>query len=543
MNPKIVMAILAFSVISIGALMAAEEVKMSPIEKVEIRSNRAIYVNGKPFFPLMAWLQSPQNFPAAKSCGMNATAGYWSRSGGTRDPKGYLDLVAEAGLYGIMPFDESLKDHPALLGYIHGDEPDLPRQVSDADVEPAAPLRINPSNPLWKMVDGDTFSWSVLDPLEGASVKIKLKEPVTVESLAVWLTVSEGLAVAKEIAFEAEGKEILRTTVAAKRGRQKFALSRPATFRELTMRILSVQPGQNVWGSFGEIEGFDKAEKNVLLSPPHQVPRAMPAKTLREFQTIKAADPSRPVFMTLTGHFHPFFKKYDDEQRKMYPEYIKATDIIGYDIYPIYGWNKPEWIHLVHEATDLLVGMAGPRPVYAWIETSKGGQWTGPLENQKEVTPTHIRAEVWMAICRGATAIGYFTHIWKPSYQQFGVPPANREALAQINAQITRLAPAILGDDPKRAVSIRGENAVKLDAMARQKDGDLYIFTVNFDEAQRKTTATIKVEGLKAGTEIAVVDEGRTIRSDEGSFSDTFEPLAVHIYRIAISRSGLASSP
>ena len=68
---------------------------------------------------------------------MNVTAGYWTKSGGTKDVAEYLGLVEKAGLYGVMPYDAKLKGHPALLGYIHGDEPDLPHQVNDADVVPA----------------------------------------------------------------------------------------------------------------------------------------------------------------------------------------------------------------------------------------------------------------------------------------------------------------------------------------------------------------------------------------------------------------------
>ncbi len=73
------------------------------------------------------------------------------------------------------------------------------------------------------------------------------------------------------------------------------------------------------------------------------------------------------------------------------------------------------------------------------LKPAKAASGPGPLENQKDVTPRHIKAEVWMTICRGATAIGYFTHVWKPSYHQFGVPEENRAALREINAQITRL--------------------------------------------------------------------------------------------------------
>jgi len=523
---------LAVALVLVPALASAGEAKLPPIEKVAIGPGRAFLVNGKPFFPLMAWLQDARNFPLVAECAMNTVAGYWPKSSGTQDVTGYLPLVAAAGLYGVMPFEPKLKGHPALLGYIHDDEPDLTHQASDAEVVPAKHLKINNRTPLWKVLDGDRTSWSVLDPLQGAVIAIKLKAPITVEALAVWPTISKGLAVMKEVVFEGDGAEILKATVENKKGEQKFALAKPATFKELTLKVVSTYPGDQEWGSLGEIEGFDKAGRNVLLSPPRTVPRATPAETLAKYNAMKAADPTRPVFMTLTGNFHPFFKRIPDDLRRAYPEYVKAADVVGYDIYPIYGWNKPEWIHLVQEATDLLVKMAGDKPVYAWIETGRGGQWTGALENQKEVTPTHIRAEVWMSITRGATAIGYFTHIWKPSYSQFGVPDENRKAIREINEQITRLAPAILGAAPKQAASIAAEGDVKLDLLAKEGPDGLYLFTVNYDERLREAKATIKVEGLPAGGEVTVVDENRTLKASAGSFTDTFAPLGVHIYRL-----------
>lgn len=196
-----------------------------------------------------------------------------------------------------------------------------------------------------------------------------------------------------------------------------------------------------------------------------------------------------------------------------------------------YGWNKPEWLHLCHDATAQLTGMTGRRPVYAWIETSKGGQWTGPLERQKDVTPVHIRAEVWMLICGGATGIGYFTHVWSPPYKSFGVPDTNREALGKINEQITRLAPAILGRPCESRIKI-ASGGINLAALGKRHDDHLYLFAVDDDERSRKTDATVEIEDLPAGSEVTVIDEGRVIRSDAGSFRDTFEPLAVHLYRL-----------
>ncbi|NQT41593.1 MAG: hypothetical protein HQ581_29155, partial [Planctomycetes bacterium] len=67
-------------------------------------------------------------------------------------------------------------------------------------------------------------------------------------------------------------------------------------------------------------------------------------------------------------------------------------------------------------------------------------------------------------------------------------------------------------------------------------DGRLYVFAVNYDERLKQAEATITVEGLPPGREVEVVDEGRTITTRAGSFSDSFDPLAVHIYRVALPR-------
>ena len=513
--------------------------ELAPIQTVGINHNRAIVVNEKPFFPIMIWLQDPKNFASAQLAGINTIAGYWRGSGGTKDVADYLGLVEKAGFYGVMPFDGRLKASPALLAYIHGDEPDLPNLKSTTEIVPSKQLKINKNTPLWKIFDGVTHSWSVLDPLQGADFALRLNEPVEVESLAIWLTISKGLAAAKEISFIADGKEIARVTLENKKGQQKIDLKGPVRIKELSFRVHSVYPADNVWGSVSEIEGFDKDGKNVLLSPPQQIPRKWPAEVQKQYRDIKAADPSRPVFMTVTGYFLPFFKKWsEDERQNLYPDYVKATDVIGYDIYPIYGWNKPEWLHLVHDGTEALCGLAGGKPVYAWIETSRGGQYTGELERQIAVIPVHIRAEVWMAICRGATVIGYFTHVWKPAYRQFGVPPENVKAMKDINDQITRLAPAILSDPAKVDVGITLENQLRADIMAKEYDGDIYLFAVNYDSRQQGGRATIEVAGLRAGTRIEVVDEARTITATRGLFTDDFGPLGVHIYKIGTVLDG-----
>jgi len=175
---------------------------------------------------------------------------------------------------------------------------------------------------------------------------------------------------------------------------------------------------------------------------------------------------------------------------------------------------------------------AGPKkPVFACIETCKGSRWVS-YEQQQDVKPEDTRAEVWMAIIRGATGIIYFTHAWQPTFTEFRPDERMQKELKRLNAQITRLTPAILADPAKEHVSITLSGGLAGDVTARDHDGSLYLFANNLDVQRNSGTATITIEGLKKGTKVAVIDEGREIVAEEGKFTDEFGPIAVHLYRI-----------
>ena len=517
------------------------------IKAVGIGPTREFRVNGKPFLPIMGWLQAPANLPRLREVGINTIAGYWwdeeksLGAGETKNAAEYAAHAREAGLYFIPPYMpqqleamEHLARADNVLAWIHDDEPDLPTRVSDAEIVPGKGLIINPSTPLWKLLDGDRSSWSVLDPLEGATLTIKLGRPVTVASLSVWLTISPGLAVAKEVRFLADGREIIRATLGSKTGEQRLDLPQPATFQELTLEVLSTYPGEQVWGSLGEIEGFDRDGGNALLCPPRKVVRQTPEQVMAHYQRIKALDPTRPVLMTVTCFFINDKGAFDywcthEEADKLYPELLKAAEVPGFDVYPIYGWNRPEKLYWVSQgAQELRAYAGGEKPLYVWIETQAG--FFG--DNTVPVTGVEIRNEVYQAIIQGATAIGYFTHRFKPTFAEFGVPEENQTALREINGQLQRLAPVILSAEAKTRPSIELDGGLAAQCTSRELDGHVHIFALNLDMDRRSARGTISIEGLKAGTAVEVIDEGRTITAHEGGFSDDFAPLAVHVYRI-----------
>jgi hypothetical protein len=161
------------------------------------------------------------------------------------------------------------------------------------------------------------------------------------------------------------------------------------------------------------------------------------------------------------------------------------------------------------------------------------------------VLPIHTRFQVWGALINGATAIGYFTHAWAPSFTEFAPTADMRAELKRINGQMTRLAPAILAPAAKTRVTVTLSDKLPSQFKATMYDKSLYLFVQNRDlgpDAEklgqfdpispRGGKAVITVEGLKAATVIEVVDEERTITSKAGSFEDEFKPLAEHIYKI-----------
>jgi parallel beta-helix repeat protein len=72
----------------------------------------------------------------------------------------------------------------------------------------------------------------------------------------------------KEVAFLADGNEVLRATLEANQGLQRLSLPAPVAMKELTLKVLSARDGGQGYGAVGSLEAYDAAGKNVLLGPP-----------------------------------------------------------------------------------------------------------------------------------------------------------------------------------------------------------------------------------------------------------------------------------
>jgi hypothetical protein len=238
-----------------------------------------------------------------------------------------------------------------------------------------------------------------------------------------------------------------------------------------------------------------------------QTPQAVAAK----YRRIRRADPSHLNFMTVTSDFRKPGKQ------ALYRRYAAATDVLGFDFYPVTGWCRPDWLPEVGAGQDVLRRLAGGRPTYQWIEaTSTSGQFC----KGRGVKPAELRAEAWLAIASGAKGIGYFTHSWKPTYSQFRVSRPVQAAMRRTNAELTSLAPALL------ATPIRFGAPTALVCAARSFHGARYLACVN--PLRTRVRGAFSVPGAHGNATVYGEGRGRTARS--GRFNDAFAPLAVHVY-------------
>ncbi|MCS7180779.1 MAG: hypothetical protein NZ891_05460, partial [bacterium] len=462
--------------------------------------------------------------------------------------KEYLEKLKEEGVYGVLSFSPEIINHSYLLGWFIEDAPDANVYTYEVKVIPGRGLIVNPRTPFERIIDGEIFSWTVLEPLLDAEVSIEVSEELEAYGVGVAVTVSEPLSVAKEVAFFVGGREIIRGTLEEKRGIvQRFSFPQPVKFKTLTMKVLSIYQHGERYGSIGEIEVYDKDGKNILREKP-LIQKMNPEEWGKRYKEIKERDRSKPVFLRLSENFMDEISGWPENLRnKIYPEYIKNCDIVGYGIFPIYDFGKVAMINYVIKGLEKLSGLAEGLPIITWIETTRGSKKTQPSQ-QIDVLPQYTRAEVWMAIIKGAKGIGYYTHsFWKPevkdvegvSYKirrwisgnyQFALTEEMKEEIRKINDKITKLSPVILAPSYTGKIEMKNSKNYECHFKSTFYDNKIWIIAQNL-EIEKGGFFEISVEGIREG-EVEVFDENRKIKIKDGKFTDFFEPLKEHVYCI-----------
>jgi hypothetical protein len=266
-------------------------------------------------------------------------------------------------------------------------------------------------------------------------------------------------------------------------------------------------------------------------------PPIPPANIVRDYQRMRAADPTRPVLLNLGQGV-----AWDDyigrgvrrRHPEDYPEYVRGADIVSFDIYPVVH-ESPEVtgrLEFVARGVERLVQWTGgTKTVWNCIEC------THISNPPAKATPAQVRAEVWMALIHGSSGLIYFVHQFKPEFREAALleDPEMLTAVTAINRQIRELAPILSQPSMADAVTVQSSAAdTPVATMLKRHDQALHLFTVNLRNRPTRATFTFREGPAPAIAE--VLDEKRTVPVREGQFQDEFEPYAVHLYRMPVGR-------
>jgi hypothetical protein len=261
-------------------------------------------------------------------------------------------------------------------------------------------------------------------------------------------------------------------------------------------------------------------------------PPVKPEKIAADYQKLRATDPSRPIILNLgqgvawDGWYGRGVRTNHPED---YPEYLKGSDIVSFDIYPV-AHDKPEVqgkLEFVAAGVERLVKWsAGQKVVWNCIECTR-------IQSDRKATPAQVKTEVWMSLIHGSQGLVYFVHEWKPKFNEHALldDAEMLAAVTALNKQIRELAPVLNSPTVADGAHVASSaTAVPVHAMVKHYNAATYVFAVAMRGAATKATFT--VPGAAKATKAEVLGEGRTLKVIGGKFEDAFEPYAVHLYRL-----------
>jgi len=252
---------------------------------------------------------------------------------------------------------------------------------------------------------------------------------------------------------------------------------------------------------------------------------------VRRTEAMKARDNTRPIMI---GFGQGVANKYwrgrgpCNGDENYYSIAAHGVDILSFDIYPVASSTpqvKGKLEYVARGVARLSKIARKDQMVWTTIETTA-------LDPAHAVTPTQLRAEVWMAIIHGAGGIVYFVHEFSPKTREdaiFRRPDIVRE-VAKENRLIRSLARVLNSQSLDAKFTV--QSSIPIATMAKRLQKSLYIFAVAMTNSASPTRFTLR--GLN-GTKALVVGENRSLPIIAGSFEDQFAGYDVHIYEIPLT--------
>ena len=258
-----------------------------------------------------------------------------------------------------------------------------------------------------------------------------------------------------------------------------------------------------------------------------------PPKIVADYQKLRTVDPARPILLNLGQGVanDDWVGRGPGAKLSDYETYVKGSDIVSFDVYPVAGLSKPDsenYLWYVAQGVERLVKWTGNRQtVWNCIECTRIDA------GKAKATPHQVRAEVWMALIHGSRGLIYFVHEFKPKFNEHALLDDGEmlAAVTGINRQVRSLAPILNSPAPPSGAAVTSsETKVPIAALTKLYRGAAYVFAVGMRNGAAKGAFT--VPGLPKSAMAEVLGENRTIKVADGRFSDDFAPYDVHLYKI-----------
>jgi hypothetical protein len=258
----------------------------------------------------------------------------------------------------------------------------------------------------------------------------------------------------------------------------------------------------------------------------------VPPATMQEiYRQAKEKDPTRPVLLNLGQGVanDEWVGRGPDASLDDYWEYVKACDIVSFDVYPVADTRKEngeDYLWYVAKGIERLKKWThGEKIIWNIIECTH-------INNPDRIaTPHQVNAEVWMSIIHGSQGIVYFVHEFQPAFKEAALldNPEMLAAVTATNHRIQKLAPVLNTPTLATPINIDSSNPdTHIASMLKQYQNKTYLFTVNMRNTA--TTATLRLGPLTPHNEISEITIPKTLKKTDNVFREDYAPYDVRIF-------------
>jgi hypothetical protein len=204
--------------------------------------------------------------------------------------------------------------------------------------------------------------------------------------------------------------------------------------------------------------------------------------------------------------------------------YMRTTDVYGCDSYPVKGTDGESIAAVSLRAS----GAADLLPTRAMWQVPQSFAW-GSLAGQEGRFPTldEFRNMTWQFLANGAMGLVYYELYYMRQDPDLTFEQCMGIA-TDVAQEVSDLVPALLSAEPAPQASTAGGDW--LDWLVKRAGDTGHLFAVNHSKGAQSATFTVP-----AAVSVTVRGEDRTVAvAPDGSFSDDFSALAVHLYDLEL---------